>query len=51
MVNLLRLLGRVERIFVSGLRKNVVALLVQCAVVGGVTLKGAQTAMRHAQAK
>ena len=42
MVNSLRLLGRVERLFVSGLRKNIVALLVQCAVVGGVTLQGAQ---------
>ena len=39
MINLLRLLGRVERLFVSGLRKNIVALLVQCAVVGGVTLQ------------
>ena len=39
MVNSLRLLGRVERLFVSGLRKNIVALLVQCAVVGGVTLQ------------
>ena len=51
MVNSLVLLGRTERLFVSGLRKNIVALLVQCAVVGGVTLQGAQTAMRHAQAK
>ena len=40
MINSLRLLGRVERLFVSGLRKNIVALLVQCAVVGGVTLQG-----------
>ena len=51
MVNLLRLLGRVERLFVSGLKKIIVALLVQCAVVGGFTLQGAQTAVRHAQAK
>ena len=51
MVNSLVLLGRIERLFVSGLRKNIVALLVQCAVVGGVTLQGAQTAMRYAQAK
>ena len=51
MINSLGLLGRIERLFVSGLRKNIVALLVQCAVVGGVTLQGAQTAMRHAQAK
>ena len=51
MINSLRLLGSVERLFVSGLTQNIAALLVQCAVVGGVTLQGAQTAMRHAQAK